>query len=197
MKRKALSTILIILVLSFAAQLKSQQSQDLNLLTKKELEKAKVYTNLNEALKDPEKVVILDLTGQHLDSLPSTIGQFKNLQVLRLGWKIKDSTPKRIIRRAKKIRGGIMHLDRLHGIYIDYNYLKSLPRTIVNLTKLQEINLGYNNLTEVPIELIQLKNLKFINLIGCYDLLNKESKMKEFKRGLPVDCVLWSDIRFE
>ena len=189
--------MLMTLMLSLALQVKSQQTQESpRLLTKLELEKAKVYTNLNEALKEPENVVILDLSGQQLDSLPSTIGQLKQLQVLRLGCKIKDSTPKRILRKAKKIGGGIMHLDGLQGIYIDYNYLTNLPPTIINLTKLQEIHLGYNNLNEVPVELIQLKNLEFINLIGCYGLLGKEKELKAFKLMLPANCIVWSDIRF-
>jgi Leucine-rich repeat (LRR) protein len=190
--------IIIILILIFSATHgKSQRTLETGLLSKKELEKTKVYASLIDAMKDPEQVIILDLTGQHLDSLPSTIEKFKNLQVLRLGWKIKDSTPKKIIRRSKKIGGGIIHLDRLQGKYVDYNQLTKLPSTISNLKKLQEINLGYNNLTEVPVELTHLKNLKFINLIGCYGLLNKEKELKEFKKMLPADCIVWSDIRLE
>lgn len=195
--RSKTSIIIFITFILFTTPGKGQLLPDAGLLTKKELNKTKVYTSLNEALTEPEDVVILDLTGQNLDSLPSSIGQFRNLQVLRLGWKIKDSTPKRIIRKSKKVGGGMMHLDRLQGVYIDYNNLTSLPKTIVNLKKLQEIDLGYNALTEVPVELVQLNNLKFINLIGCYGLLNEEIEMKEFKRGLSVHCVLWSDIGFE
>src|SRR5579872_2139161 len=167
LKRTMTRLILLLTLLAFlfcpAVQLAAQQATDTILLTKQELKKEKVYHSISDALKEPEKVIILDLTGQHLDSLPSSVAQFKNLQVLRLGCKIKDTTPKRIIVHSRKIGGGIMHLDRLQGKYIDYNYLKKLPSTIKNLAKLQEINLGYNNILDVPFELAELKNMRFVN----------------------------------
>jgi Leucine-rich repeat (LRR) protein len=189
-------TLLITSIICFCGYLKSQTITDTLLLTDIQLKKAKIYTNFNSALLEPEKVIILDLTGQNLDSLPSTIGLFINLQILKLGWKIKDNTPKSLIRKAKKVGGGIMHFDRLQGIYVDYNHLQELPTSITNLRKLQIINLSYNDIFDVPFDLSHLKNLKMINLIGCYSLLDKVDDLKKFKSLLPTDCLLYCDVRF-
>jgi Leucine-rich repeat (LRR) protein len=189
--RKFLSLALLL----YTAVAGAQQANNPTLLGKDQLAKIRAYTSLTEALKEPEKVIVLDLSGQHLDSLPSSIGQLKNLQVLKLGWKIKTSTPKRIIRKSRKVGGGIMHFDRLQGKYIDYNHLTKLPSSIKELIQLQEINLGYNNLGDVPFELLELKHLKYINLVGCYGLLKKEDDLKKFKKLLPGDCVLYTDVR--
>jgi leucine-rich repeat protein SHOC2 len=159
------------------------------LLSDKQLKKEKPFTSLDQALMNPSKVFILDLSGQSLDSLPNSIGQLKNLQVLKLGNKIKSTTPRSVIRHSKRIGGGIMHLDRGSGRYVDYNHLTKLPETIKNLTKLQIIILSYNNIDHVPFELSQLKNLKYVSLIGCYDLMNKEKELKELKLKLPINCI--------
>jgi Leucine-rich repeat (LRR) protein len=174
-----------------------QAPADSLLLDEQALKKVKVYNDLYSAFKKPDEVVILDLRGQKLNQLPDSIDKFNNLQLLRLGCKIKDSTPKRIIRKSKRIGGGIMHLDRMQGKYIAYNFLTKLPVTIKNLTKLQEIDLAYNNLSDVPVELAELKNLKKVNLIGNYKLLDKSDQLKMIKKSLPTDCKLWTDLRID
>lgn len=45
------------------------------------------YTNLKKALKNPEDVYGLDLSGQELKKFPMEILQFKNLRKLNLGSK--------------------------------------------------------------------------------------------------------------
>jgi leucine-rich repeat protein SHOC2 len=170
-------------------------AQPYPLLSEEQLKEQKVYRDLDEALREPEKVFILDLTGQHLTFLPNSIGRLKNLQVLKLGWKIKDSTPRRVVRHSKHVGGGIIHLDRLQGKYIDYNALTSLPDSISQLQNLQKVYLGYNQLASVPFILAQLKNLQFIDLIGNYDLLTNEEGMRTFKKQLPERCLLYSDLR--
>jgi Leucine-rich repeat (LRR) protein len=175
----------------------SAQYIDTPLLSATELKNEKIYTDINDALHTPEKVIILDLSGQHLDSLPSNIAQFKNLQVLRLGYKIKKSTPKSILRQSKKTGGGIIHLDGLRGTYVDYNSLRELPAAIADLPKLQEINLSYNQLLQVPFILSQLKNLKWVNLVGCYALLDQTDDLKKLQSMLPTNCILSTDVMLD
>ena len=189
-------TCIVLLLTTFVTSY-AKQLTDTTLLSRKELHKVKIYKNIAEALKTPDKVLVLDLSGQHLDSFPTSILEFKNLQVLKLGWKIKKSTPRTVIWKSKRIGGGIMHLDRFQGKYIDYNHLTALPTSISKLTKLQEIDLSYNNLTNVQFVLAELKNLKFNNLVGCYSLIEKESDLKRLKQMLPAGCILWSDVRLE
>lgn len=183
------------ILMSFGNICLGQNVSDTTLLSKEELDKAKVFYDLSEALKTPLEVYVLDLRGKGLDSLPESIGQLLNLQSLKLSHKTREDCPKKIIRKSKKIGGGLMHLDRLSGKYIAYNHITFLPESIAELDKLQEINLGYNNLTEVPMVLGKLKNLKFVNLVGCYGLLKKENELKELKSTLPDGCVFWTDLR--
>ena len=44
----------------------------------------KTYTDLSEALKEPNKVQILDLSNQELTQIPSKIGQLPRLIEFRL-----------------------------------------------------------------------------------------------------------------
>ncbi len=167
-----------------------QQQSNITLLNKRQLKGVKIYCDIDDAMREPEKVIILDLTGKRLDSLPESIGQLINLQVLKLGCKINDSVPKRIIRKSRRIGGGIMHLDRGTGRFIKYNYITKLPDSIKFLTKLQEINLSNNRLKEVPFELAKLKQLKLVNLNVNYALLDKVDDLKKLKSMLPSDCNL-------
>ncbi|WP_232423116.1 hypothetical protein [Leptospira noguchii] len=43
------------------------------------------YTDLTKALQNPLDVLILDLNGDELTTLPKEIGQLENLRELRLG----------------------------------------------------------------------------------------------------------------
>ena len=43
-----------------------------------------VYTDLSKALENPEKVIVLDLSNQNLETLPAAVVKFGNLQHLNL-----------------------------------------------------------------------------------------------------------------
>jgi len=187
--------IIFSVLISFGNSCMAQAISDKTLLSKDELNNAKVFNDLSEALKTPLKVYVLDLRGKGLDTLPESIGQLKNLQSLNLSHKTRDDCPKKIIRKSKTIGGGLMHLDGMSGKYIAYNNITFLPGSIAELGKLQEINLGYNKLSEVPMVLGELENLKFLNLVGCYGLLKKKNELKELKGMLPEGCVFWNDSR--
>lgn len=182
-----------IILSSFAAFAQS----DTTLLSDEELKNSTPYTDLKKALKEPEKVIVLDLSGQQLEELPESIGSFTNLQALYLGCGIKKSTPKRVLKKASRIGGGIMHLDRGTGKYINYNRIAQLPDTLASLKKLQKINLNNNGFEEVPEVLTQLPNIRWINLYGCYGLIHKEEELKALKAALPANCLLYTDVRLE
>jgi Leucine-rich repeat (LRR) protein len=164
------------------------QTADTTLLTREQLDTCKVYTNLDEALRHPENVFILNLSGQNLTKLPESIGSFSNLQVLHLGYGIKKSTPKKVLQQAERIGGGILHLDRGTGKYLEYNRLRELPDTIANLKKLQYLNLYHNDFDEVPMILKELKSLQYINFYDCYGLIDNKAQIDELQAALGPGC---------
>lgn len=179
---------LTILSFSFLTSSLFAQSSDTVLLSYEKLAKVKAYTDLEEALKNPEKVIALDLSGKELEELPESIGTFKNLQLLKLGYGIKSSTPQRIIRKSKHIGGGILHLDRGTGKYVAYNQLTQLPDTLTSLTKLQYIDLNNNSFKDVPMILKEIKSLKTINFYGCYQLIDNKAEIDALKTALGENC---------
>ncbi len=160
-----------------------------SLLNLAQLRKEHTYTDLKKAFKHPEKVIVLDLSGQELDSLPETIGSLINLQVLLLGPGPKKSVPKRILRKSKHIGGGIYHLDRGTGKYVGYNKLTTLPESMKQLTKLQYLNLSYNQFDEIPEMLQSFKNLKMLSLSECRKLFDNATQISELKTKLPEGCI--------
>ncbi|MCK7591082.1 hypothetical protein M0G43_10895 [Subsaxibacter sp. CAU 1640] len=90
-------------------------------------ENKKIYVDLKNALENPLSVKILDLGGQNLTEIPKSIKEFKNLQVLLLGWRPKKYLDSSIIKMAQNIGGGYFHLDRNRGIVLDYNKIQQLP----------------------------------------------------------------------
>ncbi len=182
--------LIILLFVSGRAALLAQTT-DTTFLTADQLKKEKPFTDLDKAMKNPEKVIVLDLSGKRLEELPESIGSFKNLQVLKLGYGIDPSTPKRIIRKSKHIGGGILHLDRGTGKYVAYNQLTQLPDTLTSLTKLQYIDLNNNAFTDVPMILKGIKTLTTINFYGCYSLMDNKAQIDELKTALGPDCKIY------
>ena len=60
-------------------------SAQAQLLSQVALDSVRTYRSSEKALKEPEKVYRLDLSGQKLKELPESVRQFKNLNALDLG----------------------------------------------------------------------------------------------------------------
>lgn len=134
------------------------------------------YVNLQEALKEPDKVVKLVLRKQHLKSFPKEIFQFKNLQYLDLSKNSIKEIPDSIgtltqLQYLSCSKNGLMHVSKeigkLHNlVYLNLNQndLEMLPPQIGNLEKLETLDLWSNNFDEYPASLSNLKALKVIDL---------------------------------
>ena len=134
-----------------------------NLKKDKGLSAIKTYHNFKSALKKPNKVIILDLSGQGLKEVPKSIEKFVNLEVLDLGDRPKNILFKnpRLRFRYCKVGGGLRHFDRRSGKYIVYNDIISLPKEIFNLKKLKSIRLTGNfGLSKKTIEEIKTKGIR-------------------------------------
>ncbi len=135
-------------VLSF--QRITAQIQLLDSLT---LDTLKAYTSIEEALKNPELVVKLELRKKKLKTFPAEILKFINLQYLDLS---KNS--------IKEIPDEIAQLKSLQYLAISKNDLEELTPKIGGLVNLYYLNLNQNELTSLPMEIGKLENLKNLDL---------------------------------
>jgi hypothetical protein len=136
-------------------------------------DKIKVYKSLQKALRHPEKVRALDLSGQKLKELPTDIAKFQNLELLWLGprhrnlWFYPKAWPYKFFGRHLPA-GGYAHLQgRGRGKFIFNNYLDSLPVEFFSLKKLKFIDIRHNSIDNSE-WVVKLKSLNAEMIILSY-----------------------------
>lgn len=134
----------------FSFQRVTAQNQLLDSLT---LDTLTAYTNLQEALKNPELVIKLELRKKKLKEFPMEILKFPNLQYLDLS---KND--------IKEIPAEIGQLKNLQYFAISKNGLESLPPQIGELTNLYFLNANQNDLSTLPPQIGKLVKLKKLDL---------------------------------
>lgn len=112
-----------------------------------------IYTSLESARRNPEKVLELKLKRKKLKEFPVEICTFKNLRSLDL------SSNK--IRRIPECISKLAHLETLN---LSNNKLDRLPESLGNLKALTELDLNRNDLTELPPSIGNLIHLKHLIL---------------------------------
>jgi Leucine-rich repeat (LRR) protein len=157
----------------FSIQKNNAQTILLDSLT---LDTLKAYTNLTEALKNPDKVIKLELRRNKLKSFPMEILQFKNLQYLDLSKNDIKELPIEIGQLKnlqyfaisknglEELPPQIGELTNLFYLNANQNELSSIPPTIGKLIKLRNLDLWSNNIDRFPEELKYLKSLKIFDL---------------------------------
>jgi Leucine-rich repeat (LRR) protein len=165
----------VALILLFVLTTKPTNAQN-QLLDSLTLDTLTGFTNLQEALKNPEAVVKLVLRKQHLKSFPIEVFKFKNLQYLDISKNSISELPDSInllsnLQYFACSKTGLNSLPKELGkltnlIYLNFNQndLESLPPQIGNLEKLEVLDLWSNNLDEYPSTLSSLKSLKVLDL---------------------------------
>jgi len=115
----------------------------------------KVYKDIKEAEANPEKVYILDLSGQNASELLANtdIKKFKNLVSLNLS----DS-------RLSDLPDGLTKLENLYHLDLSMNRLSDIPDDVFNLKHLTHLNLSENQVGELPEEICKMQNLVEIKL---------------------------------
>ncbi|MDI7163552.1 leucine-rich repeat domain-containing protein [Leptospira santarosai] len=114
------------------------------------------YKNLEEALRNPDKVFVLKMKGterKKLVTLSREIVRFQNLKELDLEGNQLKEFPKEI--------GNLKNLRKLD---LSENPLMFFPKEITNLESLEELNISGTELTIIPKEIGNLKNLKLLHL---------------------------------
>lgn len=128
------------------------------------LSKYPVYTSLEVALREPEKVYRLHIKWTRMDSLPEAIFILHNLRELHV------SNCKLLI-----LNKNIHKLENLQYLVLYKNRLVILPDEICNMTQLRYLDVSRNLIYALPDNIGQLNNLREINAWGNYLLELPES----------------------
>ena len=141
-------SLLLIFVLSMN-RLAAQQA----LLDSLTLDTLMGFTSLEEALKNPEQVVKLELRKKRLKNIPPEVFQFHNLQYLDLS---KNS--------IAEIPADIAKLKNLQYFSIARNHLVELPPQIGELSNLYYLNANNNDLVAITASIGKLQQLRNFDL---------------------------------
>ena len=140
--------IITILALFYTVLAQSQ-----TLLSNGELDTCAIYTSVEEAVLNPEKVFVLDLSANNLDVLPKELEKLTNIQRINLS-----------NNRLRGLPDFFFELKTLQEINLEENKLDSLPAKISNLTNLKKLNLTRTKIPTIPASFSKLVNLKELNL---------------------------------
>jgi len=155
----------------------------------------KTYTNLSQALKEREKVQVLDLSDQGLTEIPVGIFQLTSLTELHLADNQIEVIPPELgqlisltqLRLADNqievIPAEIGQLNNLTQLGLQGNQIQIIPPEIGQLTHLEVLDLRSNLITSLLSEIGNLINLTVLNLkhnklINLPDEINKLSKLQ-------------------
>lgn len=146
------------------------------LLDSLELDRAFVYTSIEEAMQNPEKVIKLELKKKKLKQIPQEVFQLPNLQYLDLSKNKIRELPDEIGQltslqylmlsknELQELNPKIGNLKNLYFLEINNNELTALPFDIGKLEKLHYLDLWSNEIGRFPDELKNLKDLKVMDL---------------------------------
>ncbi len=141
------SILLFAVFFQFTAAAQSGLLDSISLATYQE------YTDLQEALKDPDSVVKLTLRKKKYKTFPTEIYQFKNLQYL-------DISKNKI----HELPDSLVTFKNLQYLIVSKNGLESLPNNIGKLKNLRFLNLNQNEIARLPYSFGQLENLEVADL---------------------------------
>lgn len=111
------------------------------------------YTDLDEALKNPDNVVKLTLRKKKYKVFPRELFKFKNLQYLDLG---KNA--------LKELPDSIVQFKKLQYLIVSKNELERLPVNIGKLKTLKYLNINQNNLVNLPYSIGELEDLEYADM---------------------------------
>jgi len=141
------------------------------------------YTDLDAALRNPEKVIFLDLSKQKLNKIPDGVFDLFNLQYL-------------VLRRNKitEIQPEIAKLTKLRVLDLSRNKLVAIPPEIGTLLELRTLILNQNMIAALPPEIGNLKNLRSLDLWGneLDELPSEISKLQETLQFLDLRVIYMS-----
>lgn len=121
------------------------------LLDSAALDSAREYTSLEEALKHPDQVYVLNLKRERLKEFPAEILQLKNLNVLDLSRNKLEELPSEL-----------GQLQYLQHIDIEKNRFETFPAVLSELPQLKRLIFSQNDIDSIPDSIKNLKELRVI-----------------------------------
>ena len=134
----------LVLVLFLTAKIQAQVQTD----------SSKTFTNIEEALKNPDEVISLDLSNQTINLSDSAWKRFGNLEFLSL----KDE-------HLKEVPHGLVYLNKLKILDLSGNDIKELPSFMRKMKNLEEVYL--NDETNLDVNQSLLCLLSYLSLKRC------------------------------
>jgi len=147
------------------------------------------YTDLTEALKNPDKVYKLNLRKNKLKEIPPAVFTLTNLQELNLSKNKLTKIPKDIskLTHLELLDVSANEIDTLYPeigllvnikkLILNQNLIAHLPSTIGSLTKMYFLDMWGNEIQTLPKEITKLQNtLKVFDLrvINIHDDMQEE-----------------------
>ena len=134
------------------------------------------FNSLEEALKQKENVIYLDLQNHNLTDIPNQITEFKNLKTLDLSFnkiskidintKLPNSLEILLLSNNLLTEFNLIYLENLKSLSLSNNNLKSINENIGKFSELFQLHLDGNKLEEIPNSIGNLKNLYWLHIDG-------------------------------
>ncbi|XP_051011849.1 leucine-rich repeat-containing protein 69 [Acomys russatus] len=102
-----------------------------------------------------QELVLLNLNGNRLTSLPQEISRLRNLTYLSISHN-----------KLTRIPTELCSLEHLSVLYLNYNQLMCIPDEIKCLHNLQKLFLARNNIDVMPEGICHLKKLRILDIAG-------------------------------
>jgi len=141
-----------------------------------DLDTCETFKSLEEALKNPNEVFILDLSKKKLKLVPEEVLLFKELRILNLSKNKLTQLPERMseLEYLEDVNLGKNQFDvfpqvitkwtNLKRLTISQNIITAIPFDIQNLIKLEFLDMWSNELYVIPDSISKLENLSFFDL---------------------------------
>ncbi len=196
-QRPFLVFFLVLILGCFAERISAQQS----LLDSLTLDTLTGFTSLEEALKQPEQVIKLELRKKKLKKFPQEIFQFTNLQYLDLSKNNITEIPPNISslkslqyfsiarNNLAEFPFQINELTNLYYLNANNNDLTGITPGIGGLIRLKNLDLWSNDLERFPDELQNLKSLQILDLRA---ILIPDSEQARIQALLPHTQIFFS-----
>ena len=113
----------------------------------------KTFTNLQQALLQPDSVEKIVLRRQKLHAFPEELKKFKYLKTIDLGRNYISTIP-----------AWVADFAYLEVVVLDNNSLEEIPSTLCTIITLKQLDVWNNNISVFSPEMVNLKKLQVLDL---------------------------------